>query len=393
MNNSDIRPFKLHIEDDILVDLKERLKKTRWPDQLNSPSNDEWLYGAELLYIKKLAKYWEQDFDWRANEARFNAMGPQFITKTKDGRRLHFLHKKSSNPNATPLLISHGWPGSIFEFVKIIPKLTNDFHIITPSIPGYFYSEPYHERGGNFEATADDFHHLMIKLGYNKYFVQGGDWGALIVKSMALKYPKNVLALHTNMPIASPPKGFRPESMTRVEMDGMAKTQYFSQYGLAYQKIQGQKPQTLSYGLNDSPVGLLSWIMEKFHSWTFNHMELLTKDDMLTTIMLYWSTNSIGSSIRFYFENGSGSPPMPGVERSRGGKVIVPSACVHFPNEIYQFPKSWCYEGYNMIRYNRYDIGGHFAAFETPEIMAKDMKEFFLVDYPNYLNNNNSSKL
>ena len=177
------------------------------------------------------------------------------------------------------------------------------------------------------------------------------------------------------MPIPSgPPKDFDPKSLNEDEIKGMARTKRFNDYEKAYQKIQGQKPQTLSYGLNDSPIGLLGWIMEKFHAWTYNHMELLTKDEMLTTVMLYWSTNTIGSSIRYYFENGTGEPAMPGVERVARGKVTVPCACVHFPNEIYQFPVSWLHTGYNMIRYNRYDVGGHFAAFETPETLAKDSK-------------------
>ena len=372
---SNIQPFKLHVEDSVLLDLKERLSKARWPDQLNAPINDEWLHGTEMSYLKNLAEYWEKEFDWRANEEKFNNMGPQFTTKTKDGRRLHFLHKKSTNPNAKPLLISHGWPGSIFEFVKIIPLLTDEFHIVTPSIPGYFHSEPFHERGGTTYATAADFHNLMLQLGYNKYFVQGGDWGAGVVRDMALQFPDHVLALHTNMPIPSgPPKDFDPKSLNEDEIKGMARTKRFNDYEKAYQKIQGQKPQTLSYGLNDSPIGLLGWIMEKFHAWTYNHMELLTKDEMLTTVMLYWSTNTIGSSIRYYFENGTGEPAMPGVERVARGKVTVPCACVHFPNEIYQFPVSWLHTGYNMIRYNRYDVGGHFAAFETPETLAKDSK-------------------
>ena len=371
---SNIQPFKLHVEDSVLLDLKERLSKARWPDQLNAPINDEWLYGTEMSYLKNLAEYWEKEFDWRANEEKFNNMGPQFTTKTKDGRRLHFLHKKSTNPNAKPLLISHGWPGSIFEFVKIIPLLTDEFHIVTPSIPGYFHSEPFHERGGNASATADDFHNLMLELNYNKYFVQGGDWGALVVRNIALQYPDHVLALHTNMPIGFPSQDFDPKSLNEAEVKGMAKTTFFNDYEKAYQKIQGQKPQTLSYGLNDSPIGLLGWIMEKFHAWTYNHMELLTKDEMLTNIMLYWTTNTIGSSVRYYFENGTGDPPMPGVVRGLGGKVSVPSACVHFPNEIFQYPVSWLHNGYNMIRYNRYDVGGHFAAFETPETLAKDSK-------------------
>ena len=378
------KPFKLSVDDAVLLDLKERLSKTRWLDQLRSPSNDGWLYGTELTYIKKLALYWENEFDWRKNEAKFNAIGPQFLTTTKDGRRLHFVHRKSTYSGAKPLLISHGWPGSVYEFVKIIPMLTDKFHIVAPSIPGYFYSEPFHERGGDTRATAFDFHNLMQQLGYHKYFVQGGDWGAIIVKEMAIRYPDSVMALHTNMPVGNPPENFDPKLLSLAEIKGLENMQQFRKFGTAYQKIQGQKPQTLSYALNDSPIGLLAWIAEKFHAWTYDNMKFVSNDEILTNVMLYWVSNCIGSSIRFYFENGTGDPPMPGTSKISGGKVTVPCACVHFPAELYQLPISWLKHNYNMIRYNRFSEGGHFAALETPETMANDMKQFFCVDYPEY---------
>ena len=406
-NYDEIKPFTLHVEESVLNDLKERLSKTRWPDQLNSPINQNWLYGAELNATKEWADYWLNNFNWRENESKFNNMGSQFLTKTKDGRILHFLHQRSTNVNAKPIIISHGWPGTIYEFHKIIPLLTNDFHIVCPSIPGYGFSEAFHVRNGNTVATARDYHDLMIKLGYKTYYAQGGDWGSSITKTLAVLFSDHCIAMHTNMPRGIEPDGFDENALTPVEIEGMRKTKLFTQVGQAYQKIQGQKPQTLSYGLNDSPVGLMAWILEKFHSWTWNKMELLTKDEILTIITIYWVTSTIGSSIRYYFENGSGAPTMPGVsterQELRNVKVKVPSACVHFPEEISQLPLSWLHEAYNMIRYNRFDVGGHFAAFETPEILANDIKEFFLVDVPNYYNNarnvrrrndsNSSSKL
>ncbi len=377
-----IQPFKLSVPNAVLQDLQDRLSRARFPDQLMSPANSEWLYGSECVRVKEVVRYWKEEFDWPRAQRAFNSMGQQFLGTLPDGRKLHFLHKVSKNAQAKPLLIAHGWPGSIYEFHKLIPLLTESFHIICPSIPGYGFSDPFRGRGGNTARVAADFDCLMTSLGYESYFTQGGDWGSLIIRDMARSFPNRVLAIHTCMPISAPPKDFDPKSLTPEEMEGMTRTVNFRNFETAYQKIQGQKPQTLAYGLNDSPTGLMAWILEKFHSWTDNNMEFVSLDEFLTNVMIYWVSQSIGSSIRFYFENGTGSPQMPGIQTPLNGRVTVPTAAAVFPADIYQLPLSWIRNSYNLHRYNSFKRGGHFSAMECPSILAEDIKDWFLVDYP-----------
>ena len=275
-------PYKLSVSDSVLEDLQTRLDNTRFPDQLASPANIDWLYGSELDHVKKIVQYWREKFNWKDAEKAFNDMGPQYLaTFSGSKRKLHFLHRVSKNARAKPILISHGWPGSIYEFHKIIPLLIKDFHIVCPSIPGYGFSDPYPDRGGNTARVAADFDALMTSLGYTTYFAQGGDWGSLIIRDMAILFPERVLAIHTCMPISTPPSSFDAKSLTTEELKGWNRTVSFRNYGSAYQKIQGQKPQTLAYGLNDSPTGLMAWILEKFHSWTDHNMKYISLDDLL----------------------------------------------------------------------------------------------------------------
>eukprot|EP00035_Acanthoeca_spectabilis_P005179 m.110840 g.110840 ORF g.110840 m.110840 type:complete len:367 (+) comp12905_c0_seq3:35-1135(+) len=309
MTGGEMTPFRWVVSQDEIDDLYARLDKTRWPQQLKSPANDDWLYGTELGYLQELSWYWRNAFDIQRHVAKFNRM-PQFTTEVR-GRRLHFVHRPCARAGAPALLLAHGWPGSVFEFYKMVEPLAEDFHVVAPSIPGYAWSAPPEHRGHTYVETARDYHILMLKLGYTKYNVHGGDWGSLIVKSMAVLYPRNVLALHTTMPIGlPPPAGVTDPPLTRDELVGLQRTADFRKFGAAYQQIQGSKPQTLAYGLTDSPVGLLGWIVEKMRSWTDNDGDptmAVTKDEILTNVMVYWCSQCIGPSIRYYMENGTGT--------------------------------------------------------------------------------------
>jgi pimeloyl-ACP methyl ester carboxylesterase len=378
--SSDIRPFRIEIPDAVLDDLRERLARTRYPDQLEGA---EWSYGTELSYLKELIEYWRDKFDWRAQEARLNRF--EHFKTAIGGGDLHFIHARSAQADALPLVITHGWPGSIVEFLELIPLLTDPaahggdgsdaFHVICPSMPGYGFSDAPRQPGFDVRSVAEHNVELMARLGYARYGAQGGDWGAFVTNWIGLLDPEHCAGIHLNMVVAFPPPGTDPtEGLSDDEKQAFADTQHFQNEETGYQQIQGTKPQTLGYGLNDSPAGLAAWIVEKFRTWSDCGGDLeksFTKDELLTHIMVYWVTQSITSSTRLYCENR---------RQGRMGldqRVEIPTGCAIFPKEIYRAPRKWAEQRFNVQHWTTMPRGGHFAAMEEPELLAQDLREFF----------------
>jgi epoxide hydrolase len=374
-----IVPYKINVPDAVLRDLKERLARTRFPDQLQ---NVGWDYGTDPAYLKPLVEYWRDRFDWRAQERRLNEFD-QFTT-TIDGLRIHFIHQKSKAANAMPLVLTHGWPGSIYEFHKIIGPLTDPvkyggraedaFTVVAISLPGFGFSEHPTERGYSPEKMAGIIAKLMARLGYTRYGVQGGDWGGIISRIIALNDATHVAGLHLNFCVAPAPAGVANplDGVPEAEVKLMNETNARMENERAYQQIQGTKPQTLGVGLTDSPAGLAAWIVEKFHAWCDcgdNIESRFSKDDLLTNITIYWATQTAASSTRIYYENRV-APPVQ-------GRVTVPTACALFPKEISTPPRKWVEARYNLVRWTPMPRGGHFAALEQPDLLVNDVREFF----------------
>lgn len=383
-NDTAITPFEIHIPDADIADLKARLASARLPAQIPGTG---WEYGTNAAYLKELVDYWQNDFDWREQERELNQFD-QFMTSI-DEVPIHFIHQRSSNPDALPLLITHGWPGSFVEFRKIIGPLTEPqlyggnaedaFHVVIPSLPGFGFSGEPQERGYNPERMAHVLAALMQRLGYEHYGAQGGDWGAIINRVHAARYPERMIGLHSNFVLASPPedpaiRAAVPEAETAAR-DARAA---FMANEVGYQQIQGTKPQSLGVALNDSPAGLAAWIVEKFHGWSdidqqsVNGLEAkFTKDEILTDISVYWFTASITASTRIYYEsrNFPASEPI--------GYITVPTAGALFPAEIYITPRLWAESQYNIVRWTPMPRGGHFAAMEEPELLLEDVRAFF----------------
>ena len=300
-----MRPFHIDIGQSELDDLGTRLRAARWPDELPSAG---WDYGIPLAYVTELADYWSTGYRWREQEARLNAF-PQFTT-TVDGQTVHFLHVRSAEPSAIPLLMTHGWPGSIVEFINVIGPLVDPvrhgaaakdaFHVVAPSIPGFGFSGPTVQKGWDVKRIAAAFAQLMHRLGYERYGAQGGDWGSAVSRQLGLHDPGHVLGVHLNT-LATPPSGDPKdlESLTDKEKSHLEAANRFRQQGSGYYMIQGSRPQTLAYGLTDSPIGLLAWIAEKFHEWSDGPID---RDLLLTNVSVYWFTKTAGSSARLYFE-------------------------------------------------------------------------------------------
>jgi epoxide hydrolase len=373
-----IVPFKIHVPDDVLADLKQRLARTRFPDEI--PGTD-WEYGTNLRYLKELVTYWRDKFDWRAQERRLNEL-EQFKT-TIDGVTIHFVHRRSKQPNAMPLAITHGWPGSFFEVTKVIGPLTdpvahggpaNDaFHVVAMSLPGFAFSDKPQSRGYGPERMSRILATLMARLGYARYGVQGGDWGSAISRLVAINDANHVAGLHMNFCLANPPPGQDPNAgASPIELERARARQTFLENERGYFLEQSTKPQTVGYGLNDSPAGLAAWIVEKFRTWCDCGGDVekkFTKDDLLTNVMLYWATGSITSSARIYFENQRDAP--------QNAKVEVPTACAVFPKEISLPPRRWVEGRYNLTRWTEMPRGGHFAALEEPGLLVDDIRAFF----------------
>jgi pimeloyl-ACP methyl ester carboxylesterase len=363
-----IEPFEIHVGDGVLDDLRARLTRTRFPDEI---AGTGWEYGIPMGYLRELVEYWRDEYDWRAEEAKLNEL-PQFRTRI-DGQLVHFVHVRSPRANALPLLLMHGWPGSFVEFVDVIPKLRDEFDLVVPSLPGYGFSEPTQERGWDPTRIARAFAELMARLGYDRYGAQGGDWGAQVATRIGAIDAGHCAALHLNMPIASMPKDGPP--LTDQEQAGLAALDAFRREEAGYSIEQGTKPQTLGVGLNDSPAGLLAWIVEKFHAWSDcdgQPENAFTRDQLLTNVMVYWVTGTITSSARLYRE-----ARLAALAGERPERVEVPTGVARFPEEILRYPRSWVERAYNVTRWTEMPRGGHFAAMEQPDLFAADVGAFF----------------
>ncbi|MCH7709524.1 MAG: epoxide hydrolase [Myxococcales bacterium] len=377
-----IDKLDITVSDDVLDDLRERLARTRWPDQI---PNSAWEYGTDLAYLQELCEYWREKFDWRKQEALLQQWD-HFKTDI-DGQNVHFLHARSSIEGALPLVITHGWPGSVFEFYKIIGPLTDPeahagdpadaFHVVCPSMPGYGWSGPTHETGYDIRKVAETVSKLMARLGYERYGAQGGDWGAIATTQLGLLDAEHLVGIHLNMVIAGPPAGVENpmEGVSPEEIEAMAGMGNFQKNETGYQQIQGTKPQTLGYGLTDSPAGLAGWIIEKFRTWSDCGGDIesrFSKDELLTNIMIYWVTGTINSSTRLYCESmRSGRFGLP------DGRIDVPTGCAIFPKEIIRPPRKWAEAQYDVRQWSVMDAGGHFAALEEPDALVADVRSFF----------------
>ena len=371
MNPPAPKPFKLHVPQDAIDDLHARLERTRWPDE---PPQDAWSSGTSVNYLKDLVAYWRTGFDWRIWEAKLNAF-PQFSVPL-DGIDLHYLHVPGRRTDALPLLLSHGWPGSVFEFHKLIPLLTEEFTVVAPSLPGYGLSFKPGQKRFAVEAIAETFARLMTgTLGYARFAAQGGDWGASISSVLGHRYAERMIGIHLNFLILrrdlQPVAGLPPD-----EQRYQAELAEFLKEETGYQMIQGTRPQTLAFGLTDSPVGLAAWIVEKFRAWTDcngNPENALSRDEMLADISLYWFTGAIGSSFWPYYARMHGPWPIP-----LGATIGVPTGYVEFPKEILRPPRALAARTYTDIRrWTVEEKGGHFAALEQPEVLAREIRAFF----------------
>jgi len=374
--NKTIKPFRIEVSDAILNDLQQRLRNIRWPEP--QPLND-WSQGIPLDYMQEITAYWRDDYDWRARETLLNRF-PQFMT-TIDGLDIHFIHVRSPHSHALPLVISHGWPGSIVEFHKIMGPLTdpgshggnNDdaFHLIVPSLPGFGFSGKPSRTGWSVERIADAWNELMLQLGYRQYFAQGGDWGSMITTCLAIRYPERLQGIHVNMPIVDFSK-CPMDNLTAREQEYLAGVKYYQDWDSGYSKQQSTRPQTLGYGLVDSPAGQAAWILEKMQAWTDcdGHPEnVLTRLELLDNIMLYWLTASGASSARIYWESFN----KPNVQ-----EVHVPTGCSIFPKEIFRISRRWAKTRFKNLHYwNELDKGGHFAAFEQPDLFTGELRDCF----------------
>jgi pimeloyl-ACP methyl ester carboxylesterase len=379
-DSAPIRPFTILVPDAVIADLKARLANARYPDALQG---DGWTYGTDLRYLKELVAYWRDRFDWREQERRLNRL-EQFTT-TIDGLNLHFIHRRSNQPNALPLLITHGWPGSFVEFIKIIGPLTDPaahggrpedaFDLVLPSIPGFAFSDKPREAGYDPARIAASEAKLMARLGYQRYGVQGGDWGAIIGTQVARNDAAHVVGLHLNMCTAPPPAGVDSSAgLSEAERARLKAREAFQAEETGYQQIQGTKPQTLGFALNDSPVGLAAWIVEKFRTWCDcdgNPEKIFTKDELLTNITLYWVTQTAASSARIYYESRHAAPA------ASPRRIEVPTGCADFPKEVIWSPRRWLEARYNITRWTEMPRGGHFAALEQPALLVDDVRAFF----------------
>jgi len=373
---TDIAPFKIEIPERQLTDLRQRLALTRLPEK-ETPA--DWSQGVPLAYMQEIVDYWQNDYDWRRGEAGINRFA-QFRTRLDD-LNIHFLHVRSPEPNALPLVMTHGWPGSIVEFLKVIEPLVDPashggdradaFHVVCPALPGYGFSDKPTRTGWGVEKIGAQWAALMDRLGYSSYVAQGGDWGSAVTTAIGMQDPVHCKAIHLNMVIAQP----APEDMndlTDIEQQALAGMKHYQDWDSGYSKQQSTRPQTVGYGLVDSPAGLAAWILEKFWAWTDcnGHPEnALSRDEMLDNIMLYWLTASGASSARLYWES-FGS--------FRGGEVTVPTGCSIFPKEIFRCSRRWAERRYkNIIFWNDLEHGGHFAAFEQPEIFVGELRNCF----------------
>jgi pimeloyl-ACP methyl ester carboxylesterase len=371
---SEIRPFRISVTDEVLGDLRRRLRATRWPEK---EPVDDWSQGVPLAYLQEVCRYWGDEYDWRAREAALNRF-EQFTTAV-DGLDIHFVHEPSPSPAAVPLLITHGWPGSVAEFSKVIDPLKDPaafggdpadaFHVVCPSLPGYGFSGKPRETGWGIERIAGAWCELMERLGYVRFVAQGGDWGAAVTTKLGERHADRVIGIHLNMPLAPPGPGDLDDP-DDVERAAVAAMRHYDQWDSGYSKQQSTRPQTVGYGLTDSPVGQAAWILEKFWSWTDcdGHPEnALSRDELLDQVMLYWVTGSAASSARLYWES---------FRKVDFGMVPVPTGVAVFPREILKSSPRWASRRYNLRRWTDMPRGGHFAALEQPDLFVAEVRAF-----------------
>jgi pimeloyl-ACP methyl ester carboxylesterase len=371
-----VQPFRIAATDEALEDLRRRLRATRWPEK---EPVDDWSQGTPLGYVQDVCAYWAEKYDWRAREARINRF-PQFRTQL-DGLGIHFLHVRSRHADALPLVITHGWPGSIAEFQKVIEPLSDPtahggeardaFHVVCPSLPGYGFSDRPARTGWNVDRIGGAWAALMARLGYGRYVAQGGDWGAMVTTAVGLQDREHCAGIHLNMPIA-PPDPATMGSLTEREQGALASMQHYQDWDSGYSKQQSTRPQSVGYGLVDSPAGQAAWILEKFWAWTDcnGHPEnVLSRDELLDNVMLYWLPATGASSARLYWESFRNPALVP---------VPVPTGCSIFPKEIFRCSRRWAEKRYTDLRYwNELERGGHFAAFEQPELYVREVRDCF----------------
>ncbi len=373
-----IEPFRIHVDESVLEDLRQRLERTRLPDQIEGTG---WEYGIPIDYLRQLVEYWRDTYDWRVQEARLNRFS-HFRTRI-DGQWIHFVHARSVHAGAFPLLITHGWPGSIVEFLEVIPRLTDPeahgahaadaFHLVVPSLPGYGFSEPPRTPGWDEQRIARAFAALMDRLDYGRYGAQGGDWGAQVTTRVGALDPDHCAGIHLNMALGAPPADAAP--LTEEEQLDLAAMKQFAQEEAGYANEQGTKPQTLGSALNDSPAGLLAWIVEKFRAWSDcdGHPEnCFSRDQLITNVMLYWVTQTSASAARLYWESRHSAPAA-----KVPPFVDVPTGVARYPKEPLRWPRSWIEDRYNVTHWAEMERGGHFAAMEQPEAFATDVRTFF----------------
>ncbi|MCS7482645.1 epoxide hydrolase family protein [Umezawaea endophytica] len=359
-----MEPYRIEIPQTQLDDLQARLANTRWPAE---PDATAWADGVPVDYLKDLVEHWRTRYDWRAWEARLNAF-PQFTT-TIDGANIHFLHVRSATEDALPLIVTHGWPGSVVEFLDVVEPLSRDFHLVIPSMPNFGFSGPTADTGWTVRRIATAWAELMARLGYDRYGAQGGDWGSMISRDLGIVDAEHVVGVHLNSLITIPTDldGLTPDELARL-----GKLRRFAEDMAGYQRIQGTRPQTLAYGLTDSPVGQLAWIVEKFKEWTGSEdapEEAVDRDVLLTNVMVYWLTGTGGSSARIYKETlGSVNE----VEAS-----TTPTALAVFPDDVALPVRSIAEKTNNIVRWTEFDRGGHFAALEEPDLLVEDVRAFF----------------
>jgi epoxide hydrolase len=366
-----LTPFKIDVADDELSDLRGRLQSARWPDEFAGAG---WDYGTDQAALRLLVDRWRDGYDWRATEAELNDWG-SFIT-TAAGQRVHLLQVPSADDGAIPLVLVHGWPGSIVEFLDVLPLLRERFHAVVFSMPGCGFSGPTTELGVDTAKVAAAVDDVMGQLGYTRYVAQGGDWGALVVRYLGEHYSHHVAAIHTNM-LFSPFDGDGADAMTGVtesELAAMITSAERMAGGTAYMELQATRPHSLGFGLNDSPLGLAGWILEKFHAWsdTRDGMPVRT-DRLIDNLMLYWLTGTATSAARLYCEAARAGT---GALSEWTGRVDVPTGYAVYPYELMRIPKVWAEKRYNLIHYSVQERGGHFAAFEQPHLFAADVNAF-----------------
>ena len=372
-----IESFTITVDEQQIEDLRDRLTRTRWPD---SETPDDWSQGIPLGYMREVCQYWLADYDMQRIAGRLNALA-NYRTAI-DGLGFHFLHVRSPEENALPLVMTHGWPGSVVEFLKVIGPLSDPashggdpadaFHVVCPTLPGYGFSDKPSEPGWKVDRVGDAWSVLMQRLGYQRYVAQGGDWGSAVTTAIGVQDPDHCLGIHLNM-VSARPDPDTMDDLTELEKRGIEGMKHYQDWDSGYSKQQSTRPQTLGYGLADSPTGQAAWIIEKFWSWMDcdGHPEnVLTRDELLDNVMMYWIPAAGASSARLYWESFGGG--------GRGGKVEVPTGCSIFPKEIFVCSRRWAEKRFpNIVYWNELDQGGHFAAFEQPELFVNELRSCF----------------